>query len=200
VNEAISDKAIPVLVDPEGACIGVLGPQVLVDGRMRKAPPEIRRGRAPLFIGLGPGFTAGVDCDAVVETKRGPHLGRVLWRGTAEEDTRVPEPIRGFAAERVLRAPAAGNVIGRVTLGSTVRKGQAVADVGGVPVTAPFDGVLRGLLHDGLGVEAGMKIGDIDPRGDPALCALISDKALAVGGGVVEAALSQEEIRRGLGQ
>jgi len=200
VEHAFSDEIVPVLVDPRASCLGQLRPRVLVDGRMRKSAPEIGRGAAALFIGLGPGFKAGEDCDAVVETKRGPHLGRVIWHGTAAADTRVPEPVAGFAEERVLRAPTAGEVRGLVSLGSTVRDGESVAEVDGVAVRAQFDGILRGLLHDGLRVEAGVKIGDIDPRGDPSLCTLISDKALAVGGGVVEAALSHSEIRRGLGR
>ncbi len=197
---AFSTGIVPVLVDPEARSLGPLRPQVLVDGRMRKAPPEVGRRRADLFIGLGPGFTAGADCDAVVETKRGPHLGRVIWAGAAAADTRTPEPTAGYAEERVLRAPRAGVVKGIVQLGSTARKGEAVAEVEGMTVAARFDGVLRGLLHDGLHVEAGAKIGDLDPRGDPSLAALISDKALAVGGGVVEAALSRSEIRRQLGR
>jgi xanthine dehydrogenase accessory factor len=198
--DALAAGSVPVLVDPEARSLSLLRPQVLVDGRMRKAPTETALGDAIFMIGLGPGFTAGSDCHAVVETKRGPRLGRVIWQGSATGDTGVPEPTGGFAEERVLRAPDAGVMHGLVPLGSRVRAGQAVAEVAGKAVAAPFDGVVRGLLHDGLQVEVGVKLGDIDPRNDPSICALISDKALAVGGGVLEAALSRREIRRGLGE
>jgi xanthine dehydrogenase accessory factor len=197
-RRAFEAKTVPVLVDPEGASRSELRPVALVDGRMRKRPPEEGGvGNVPL-IGLGPGFTAGLDCLAVVETKRGPHLGRVIWQGSAESDTRVPELTGGFAEERVLRAPSAGEVTGLKAIGSRVQEGEAVARVAGTEVRAKFAGVLRGLMQDGLHVEVGAKLGDIDPRGDPALCRLISDKALAVGGGVLEAVLSQPEIRRRL--
>lgn len=195
----IQAGSVPVLIDPEAESAIVLHPQVLVDGRMRKSPPEKALDDTMLVIGLGPGFTAGLDCHAVVETKRGPHLGRVMWRGSAASDTRLPEPSAGFSEERVLRAPAAGVMRGLVPLGSRVREGEPVAEVAGSVVRAPFDGLVRGLLHDGLQIEPGVKLGDIDPRDDPSICALISDKALAVGGGVLEAALSRREIRRCLG-
>ncbi|MBC7335795.1 MAG: hypothetical protein H5U01_05920, partial [Clostridia bacterium] len=48
---------------------------------------------------------------------------------------------------------------------------------------------VRGLLRAGLAVRPGMKVGDVDPRGDRSLCFAISDKARAVGGGVLEAIL-----------
>jgi xanthine dehydrogenase accessory factor len=198
--DVLGTGSVPVIVDPEARSLSLLRPRVLVDGRMRKAPPEIALDDAILVIGLGPGFTAGSDCHAVVETKRGPRLGRVLWQGSAVSDTGVPEPAGGFAEERVLRSPVAGEMRGLVPLGSRVNAGQAVAEIAGTTVVAPFDGVVRGLLHDGLHVEAGVKLGDIDPRNDASICALISDKALAVGGGVLEAALSRREIRRGLGE
>ncbi|OGO08968.1 MAG: hypothetical protein A2Z66_04785 [Chloroflexi bacterium RBG_13_66_10] len=196
---ALEAGAVPVWVDPEAECRQHLRPVAIVDGRMRKRPPEPGVASSLPVIGLGPGFTAGLDCLAVVETKRGAHLGRVIWQGNAALDTRVPEPTSGFAEERVLRSPAAGEVLGLKALGSNVQEGDNVAEVAGVAVRAKFAGVLRGLMHDGLHVEAGAKLGDIDPRGDPSLCTLISDKALAVGGGVLEAVLSQAEIRRQLG-
>lgn len=196
---ALRDGWIPVLVDPEAGCRSQLRPGALVDGRMLKASPELGMEAAPLVIGLGPGFTAGLDCHAVVETHRGHHMGRVLWRGGAEPDTAIPEPMAGFDRERILRAPASGAIEGRRPLGSVVRKGDDIALVGGVPLVAPFDGALRGLMHDGLVVAQGTKIGDLDPRGVASYCFEISDKSLAVGGGVLEALLSRPEIRRRLG-
>ena len=191
---------LPVLIDPECDCLSELRPAALVDGRMRKLPNELGQDAAPLVVGLGPGFVAGADCHAVVETRRGHRLGRVLWQGSAEADTRVPEAVGGQAARRVLRAPVDGFVEGLVEIGDPVREGQVVIRMAGAEVRAPFDGVLRGLVHPGVEVPAGTKIGDVDPRGVPAYCWEISDKSLAVGGGVLEALLMQRDLRRRLGE
>lgn len=198
-RSALSAGLIPVLVDPQADSRAALHPVALVDARMRKGPPELGLEAAPFVVGLGPGFTAGVDCHAVVETQRGHHLGRVLWQGQAAPDSGVPEAVAGHDRDRVLRAPAAGVLEALVPLGAVVRAGDEIARMGGVPLHAPFAGTLRGLLHDGLEVVQGEKVGDLDPRGVPAYCREISDKSLAVGGGVLEALLSQPEIRRRLG-
>jgi xanthine dehydrogenase accessory factor len=200
VNDALADGFIAVLVDPAAESRRILAPVALVDARMRKAPPEIGMEAAPLVVGLGPGFEAGVNCHAVVETQRGQHMGRVYWSGTATPDSRVPEPVGGFDLDRVLKAPAEGVLRTSVELGEIVRKGQVVARVESAEVCAPFDGVVRGMIHDGLPVWRGDKIGDLDPRKEPAYSREISDKALAVGGGVVEALLSRAEIRHRLGE
>lgn len=189
---------IPVLVDPQARALDSLQFDALIDARMRKRSPEGGTDSVPFVVGLGPGFTAGEHCHAVVETNRGHHMGRVIWRGRAQADTGVPEPVRGYDVDRVLRAPVDGKLVGRVSLAARVAEGETIAEIDGVPLAAPFDGVLRGLLHDGLRVQDGVKVGDLDPRGDPRYCYEISDKALAVGGGVLEALLSRPEIRRRL--
>jgi xanthine dehydrogenase accessory factor len=186
---------IPVLVDPELACLPALRPLALVDGRLAKRPPETGLDAAPLVVGLGPGFIAGGNCHAVVETKRGHALGRVIWEGAAEADTGIPERTAGVGAERVLRAPAAGQLIAHARIGDLLAPGDPVAEVAGQVIVAPFAGALRGLLHAGLPVQPGMKIGDLDPRREPAYCFTFSDKALAVGGGVLEALLARPDIR-----
>ena len=195
VFQVHEEKAIPVLVDPIADCRRSLQPEVLVDGRMRKEPPEIGMEAAPLVIGLGPGFTAGLDCHAVIETNRGHNMGRVYWEGAAEADTSIPEKIVSYDIDRALRAPNSGKFEGKMRLGSIVRKGEVIAEVDDIPLEAPFDGTLRGLLHSGLEVEVGMKVGDLDPRGEPSCCYQISDKSLAVGGGVIEAILSRPHFR-----
>jgi len=199
-RELALQGVLPVLIDPEGDSLSDLRPAALVDARMRKKPNELGSGAAPLVIGVGPGFVAGADCHAVVETRRGHRLGRVLWQGAAEADTRIPEPVGGQAARRVLRAPVDGVVEGLVEIGDLVKEGQVVLRVAGAEVRAPFDGVLRGLIHPGVEIPAGTKVGDVDPRGVPAYCLEISEKALAVGGGVLEALLMQRELRRRLGE
>jgi xanthine dehydrogenase accessory factor len=195
ILRVFAQKQIPVLIDPDLQSLRSLRPTVVVDGRMTKHPPELGLGQASLVIGLGPGFKAGVDCHAVVETQRGHLLGRVLWQGTAAEDTGVPEAVSEHGTDRVLRAPADGILVAHCEICDLVETDQVVAEVDGQPVLAPFAGVLRGLLHPGLPVIKGVKIGDIDPRSDPSYCTLVSDKALAIGGGVLEAILSRPELR-----
>jgi len=181
---------IPVLVAPNPPTTLLNSSLVLVDARMAKRNLDTRIDQAPLVIALGPGFTAGVDCHAVVETNRGHHLGRVLWQGTAEPNTGTPGVVAGKGTERVLRAPAAGPVRWRKEIGDRVVAAELMGDVFGQPVVAPFDGRVRGLIAPGTVVPAGLKIGDVDPRDDVAACFTISDKALAVGGGVLEAILT----------
>lgn len=207
---------IPVLVHPEDEVIATLQPLVLVDARMAKRNLGTSRRDAPWVIGLGPGFKAPEDVHAVVETARGHYLGQVLYWGEALPHTGVPGEVGGYATERVLRAPCAGILRARAQLGDLVQAGQAVAEVipadpqpaaelraaataepaaevrtaaagGTVPVLAAISGVLRGLLRDGAPVVAGQKVGDVDARMDPASISTISDKARAVGGGVLEA-------------
>ena len=142
-----------------------------------------------MVVGLGPGFTAGADVDAVIETMRGHELGRILYEGSAQPDTGVPGEIKGRTSERILKAPAAGRVLLLKRIGDLVREGETVMTVGGVPVAAPLDGCIRGLIHEGLHVTPGLKIGDIDPRGQDSYIATISDKARALGRAALEAVL-----------
>lgn len=189
-----------VVVDAEADLITLWKPHVLVDARMMKAHVRQDLSVVPLVIGLGPGFTAGENCHAVIETQRGPYLGRVFWQGSASADTGIPENVAGYGCERVLRAPRNGEIQVRIPIGERVSAGQILAEVEGVPVLAPFDGVVRGMVRDGLTVTSGMKIGDVDPRGDPAVCYLVSDKSLAIGGGVLEAVLTCDHLRVLIGE
>jgi xanthine dehydrogenase accessory factor len=166
-----------------------LGADVVVDARLAKRNIDTSIGDASLVIGLGPGFTASVDCHAVVETMRGPHLGRVLWDGSAQPDTGTPGIVGGRGADRVVRAPVSGVVRWRRAIADLVDENDVLGTVGDTPVRAPFAGLIRGLILDGREVSSGLKIGDVDPRLDQAACHEISDKALAIGGGVVEAVL-----------
>jgi xanthine dehydrogenase accessory factor len=186
---ALADGVIAVVVDPEARCRYELRPAVLVDAIIAKQNTGTAITDAALVIGLGPGFTAGVDCHAVVETNRGHFLGHVIWQGAAQPDTGTPGTIGGQDARRVLRAPADGVVETHASVGDRVAAGQLIATIAGCEVRAPFSGSLRGLIHPGLCVTAGLKIGDVDPRDDPVCCTTISDKALAVAGGVLEAIL-----------
>lgn len=186
---------VPVIVDAGAEIRHAWRPDIIVDGRMTKQPPELEIDAAPMVIGLGPGFTAGRDCHAVVETMRGHYLGRVYWEGSAEKDTGLPEPVYTFQAERVLRAPANGVLTNYKKIGDLIQQGETISSVNGVVLQAKFSGILRGLLKEGLPVYMGMKIGDLDPRLDERLVTKVSDKALAIGGGVLEAILSRSEMR-----
>lgn len=185
---------IPVLVDPEAACLSQLQPQVLVDAVMAKRNTGTTLSDAPLVVGLGPGFVAGQDCHAVIETNRGHRLGRVIWQGAAEPDTGVPGEVGGRRGERVLHAPATGLLTSQVEIGDVVSEGQLIARVDGHEIRAACSGILRGLVHPGILVELGMKVGDVDPRGEPSYCFAVSDKALAIGGGVLEAILAHDTL------
>ncbi len=186
---ALGVGAIPVLVDPQAGSLGALRPAVLVDAIMAKQNTGTTLADAPLVIALGPGFAAGHDCHAVIETNRGHCLGRVILEGPAEPDTGRPGNVGGKTFERILRAPVGGAVRGRAEIGERVVEGQIVATVEGVEVQAGTAGVLRGLVRSGSHVRAGEKIGDVDPRAAPEHCYLISDKSLAIAGGVLEAIL-----------
>jgi xanthine dehydrogenase accessory factor len=193
----LDQSVIPVLVDPHAQARELLHPHILVDGIMAKTNTGTRIDDAPLVVALGPGFTAGLDCHAAIETNRGHNLGRVIWQGGTEPDTGRPGSLPGAAAQsgRVLRAPAAGFVIPRAEIGDRLHRYDTIAHLNApntepIPITAPFDGVLRGLIHPSVMVTAGTKIGDLDPRIRPAYCFTVSDKSLAIGGGVLEAILS----------
>lgn len=184
---------IPVLVDPEADILLASFPfAAVIDARLIKQPPSPLPIDVPLHIGLGPGFEAGVNCHAVVETRRSHTLGRVYWSGTTQPDSGQPEG----DPRRVLRAPAEGIFVAKTKICEHVEEGQVVAKIDGRhPVLSPMKGVLRGLIRGGLRVTKGLKIGDVDPRDDPDACFLVSDKALAIGGAVLEAILTRAEMR-----
>ena len=189
IPDLLERGEIPVLADPAGSCIRALAPDAVVDAVLAKRNLGTTMDMAPAVVAAGPGFTAGEDCHAVVETMRGHYLGRVIYSGSALPNTNVPGLIGGYAGERVLRAPADGIFQGARQIGDRVRSGETMGYVAGVPMACTIDGILRGLLADGVAVTKGMKSGDVDPRCEPAHCACASDKALAVGGGVLEALL-----------
>lgn len=185
----IASGEIAVMVDPQARLLATLKPDAVVDAILAKKNLGTSIDMAPTVIGVGPGFTAGVDCHAVVETKRGHYLGRVIREGSAIPNTGVPGIIGGHGAERVLRAPTAGAFEPLAQIGDAVRAGDVVGRVAGKPMLATIDGVLRGLLAPGVQTHEGMKAGDVDPRGNAEFCTTVSDKASAVGGGVLEAIL-----------
>jgi xanthine dehydrogenase accessory factor len=196
-REFLEEGKLAVLVDPEGAAIRTLKPLAVVDAILAKKNLGTHRGMAPITVALGPGFVAGVDVDAVVETKRGHNLGRVLWHGAAAPNTGIPGIIGGFGKERVIHSPARGIVRNIRKITDTVRKGELIALVeteeGTVPVEATLDGILRGLIREGYPVTAGFKMADIDPRSEEYNnCFTISDKARCIAGGVLEAILQRK--------
>jgi xanthine dehydrogenase accessory factor len=194
-------KEIAVCVDPGAAIVKRLRPGVVIDAIMAKRNTGTAIADAPVVIGVGPGFSAGIDCHAVIETMRGHTLGRVITRGSALPNTGIPGEIGGCSAERLLRAGADGVFEPLAAIGDTVKKGDMVARVQGaegvVPLRAEIDGIVRGLLPAGIQVTTGMKAGDIDPRCERSHCFTVSDKALAIAGGVLEALLwfSTERVR-----
>ncbi len=198
VAATLEQGEIPVVVSPDATLISALAPVAVVDARMAKTPMDADIGHAPLVVALGPGYETGIHCHAVIETNRGHTLGRVYWNGHAEPDTGQPGAIGGVTALRVLRAPVSGALVAHKQIGDMVRRGELVAEVAGQPVMAQIDGIVRGMIHPSVEAWPGLKIGDIDPRASREHCFTISEKALAVGGGVVEAVLSAGVIRQRL--
>ena len=187
---------IPVLVDPHAAIRTVYQPDVLIDAILAKKNLGTEVTDAPFVIGVGPGFTAGEDCHCVIETKRGHTLGSVIFRGTAIPNTGIPGDVGGYTIERLLKSTAAGVMEPVAAIGDLVQKGEIVAYTGGEPVYAKMTGIVRGMLQRGVVVEKDLKIGDIDARCEVSHCFTISDKARAIGGGVLEAVVQFERICR----
>ena len=181
---------IPVLECPSPGAFADLKPDVIVDAILAKKNTGTMRGMASRVIGLGPGFTAGDDVDCVIETNRGPNLGRCIWQGSAEPNTGIPGVLAGESKRRVLRSPAAGQLVVAKDIGELIKAHTVVARIAGIDIQSQLDGVVRGMLRDGTKVSSGTKIGDIDPRGDQDICRRISDKALAIAGGVMEGMLA----------
>lgn len=190
---ALANGCVPIVVDPDGMTLKEMQPSVLVEATLSKYNSGITINDAPIVIALGPGYEAGKDVHAVVETNRGHNLGRVYLQGSAEPNTGVPGTIGGYTAERLLRAPCAGRLYGVRQIGEQVQAGEVVAivtsDEGDAPIIAAISGILRGLVRDDLVVNTGMKVGDIDPRAIREHCFTISDKSRAIAGGVLEAVL-----------
>ena len=194
IHAAIAIGHIPIIVDASGEWLKRLAPTVLVEATLSKYNSGVTMHDAPIVIALGPGYEAGVDVHAVIETNRGHNLGRVYLSGCAEPNTGVPGVIGGYAIERLLRAPCAGVLYGTREIGDMVQADEVVALVKtaegvSMPIAAAIAGILRGLASDGLPVHEGMKIGDVDPRATREHCFTISDKSRAIGGGVLEAIL-----------
>jgi xanthine dehydrogenase accessory factor len=194
IESTLSRGEIPVLIDPDANVLSRFTFYALVDARLLKLPPVPLPTPVPLHIGLGPGFHAGQNCHAVIETRRSHTLGRVYWEGVTSPDSGQPEG----DPRRVLRSNDNGILIAHSTISDHLEAGQLIAEIQSKienrksEIHSPFKGVLRGLLRDGMDVTRGLKIGDVDPRDDPAYCRLISDKSLAIGGGVLEAIMADQ--------
>lgn len=198
-QDLLAEGKLAVLVDPMGESIPRLKPLAVVDAILAKKNLGTNRSMAPITIALGPGFVAGQDVDAVIETKRGHNLGRVLWTGSAAPNTGIPGTIAGFGRERVIHCPAEGLLRNVKKITDIVSRGETIALVetenGTVPVKATLDGILRGLIRDGYPVKAGFKMADIDPRAEElGNCFTISDKARCIAGGVLEAILQRKGV------
>ncbi len=183
------NRDIPIIIDEELKILKEIKADVLVDAILAKRNLGTSRAMAPITIGLGPGFEAGVDVDVVIETQRGHYLGSLIFEGFAEPNSGIPGIIGGYGKERVIHSPADGIIQHISKIGDLVKKDDTIAFIGEVPVKASIDGVLRGLIMGGLEVNKGLKIADVDPRGIQIYCNSISEKARAIGGGALEAIL-----------
>ncbi len=190
IHQILAEGKIPMVEDEHCNILKYFHPFALVDGILAKKNMGTNKAMAPITVALGPGFEAGVDVDAVIETQRGHDLGRILLTGFAAKNTGVPGIIGGYGRERVIHSPASGTIKNLSHISDTVTKGQAIAVIGETKVEATIDGILRGIIKDGYPVKEGLKIADIDPRVEEKKnCFTISDKARCIGGSVLEAIL-----------
>jgi xanthine dehydrogenase accessory factor len=189
IRNAWKKKKIAVIADPQWRSLAMLRPDVTVDAILAKKNLGTNTTEAPLVVGLGPGFRAGKDVHMVIETNRGHDLGRIITSGSAEPNTGIPGSIGGHDVKRVLRAPVRGVFTALHSGGDLVKIGDVIGSVENQSITAEISGSLRGLIRSGTHVPAGLKLGDIDPRGKREYCYTISDKARAIAGSVLEAIL-----------
>lgn len=196
IYNEIDKGNISVYIDETGQIIDRLNPIAVVDSILAKKNLGTTMEMAPITIGVGPGFEAGKDVDLVVETVRGHYLGRVIYEGTAIKNTGIPGNILGHTEDRIIRAVTEGEVIPLVQIGDVVEKGDTICKIGETYIKANLSGVVRGMIKEGLHVTTGYKIGDIDPRGDKEYAFTISEKARAVGGGVLEAIMYMKNRRK----
>ena len=186
-EEMFLNDGVSIIVDPDALSLEMIKPFLLVDSIIAKRNLGTHIKMAPLVIGIGPGFVAKEDVHYVVETKRGHYLGRLIEEGTAIPDTGIPGVEMGYSIERLLRAPCDGYIDHKKDIGDHVEPGDLIGKLGREEIRATIPGMLRGLIHPSVYVKKGLKIGDIDPRNVREHCFSITDKALAISGGVLEA-------------
>ena len=189
ILKAWENRKIAVIVDPQWRSLQKLRPDVSVDAILAKNNLGTNLAEAPLVVGLGPGFSAGKDVHMVIETNRGHNLGRIITTGSAESNTGIPGRIGGHDVKRVLRAPVKGVFTAMRSIGDHVKSGEVIGTIENLAIPAEIEGILRGLIRSGTHVPAGLKLGDVDPRGKKEFCYTISDKARAIAGSVLEAIL-----------
>lgn len=177
---------IAVMLVSDWGRLDAIRPDIVVDAILAKRNLGTKITDADLVVALGPGFNAGVDCHRVIETNRGHDLGRIIETGPAAPDTGVPGVIAGETRKRILRAPCDGVFHSRIEIGEFMKAGQTVGHVQDRPVIVEIDGMIRGLIQTGTQVSSGLKLGDIDPRGQKDYCGSISEKARTISGAVLE--------------
>jgi xanthine dehydrogenase accessory factor len=187
LSQVLADGFIPVLVDKPNEL--KLHADIHIDARLLKKGQEDLRHYALYSIGLGPGFDTNINCDTVIETMRGHDLGRVITNGTALPNTNIPGLIGGESKKRIIRAIADGQITWHVNFGNLVKQNDILGSIDDLTITAPFDGIVRGLIAPSVSVYKGMKIGDLDPRGKQIDITHISDKSRTIARGVLEAIL-----------
>lgn len=193
----ITRRCVPLLIDPNAGLLPILEPMAVVDGRMLKEKADSASYAAPIAIGLGPGFAAGENCQTVIETNRESDPGRIIYSGSARSYTGVPSPVNGISLDRVLRSPAEGKFNSFCKITDSVKSGQVIGEVASISIASRIDGIVRGLIRDGLTVTVNQKLGDVDPRGIREYCYKMSDKAKAIGRGTLEALMS---LRAGIAE
>lgn len=186
IKDCMLAGEIPIVTLDEVLIKHYFNPYVFIDGTVSKKRIEYQINDYPLMIGIGPDIEAGINADAVIESDRGHHLGKIIYLGEAKKSTGVPGNINGYTHERILRAPSSGFLEHYYQLGDIVQQGDIIMSLDNIPIKAEITGMLRGLIHKDVYVSKNMKIGDIDPRGDSVDHLSISDKSRSIAGAVLE--------------
>ena len=185
-----------MLVDPDGKSIKKLEPKVVIDAILANENRGMNKNMAEHTLALGPGFCAGRDVDAVIETMRGHNMGRIVHEGySSRSHNKASQVDTDDHIEHLLFAPMAGKFEALHHISFAAKKGEPIAvitdkDGNKATVCAQMDGVIRGIVRDGFQVRANQKIADINPNMRQGDCFTVSDKARCIGGAVLSAVMS----------
>ena len=199
IYDAWEKDFVPVIVDPIGLYVEKIKPLAVVDAILAKKNTGLKREMASITIGIGPGFVAGKDCNVAIESNRGHNMGKLIFEGAAESNTGIPGNIGGYTSDRLLKSPDDGIITVKHDIGDFVKAGEVIAQVNNIDINAKIGGILRGLIRDGTFVTKGFKVGDVDPRVEQLNNFFtISDKAMAIGGAVLEAIMIENRKNKSL--
>lgn len=142
-----------------------------------ETPPEPVLNLAEFTIGVGPDFQAGTDCHVAIQTE-GRDPGAIVREGAP---LRFPKsPVE--ETSRII-AEASGVFRARQSIGSCVRAGDILGEIGDAPVYSPVAGRIKGLARKELAVRDGTAVAEIC-RSDAGQVAGMSERSMLIARGV----------------